>query len=96
MSRIPPLTVSNENVARLGVSSDSHDQLDRVRTAVEMLQSQQADAIIHCGDITRPEILAACSVLSVYFGFGNHDCDVVPDLRQAAIATGARPARIAG
>ena len=69
---------------RLGILSDSHDELDRVRRAVEMLQAAGAETIVHCGDLTGPEILAACAVLPCYFVFGNHDCDRAAELRSAA------------
>jgi putative phosphoesterase len=74
---------------RLGILSDTHDQLDRVRRAVELLRSAGAEALVHCGDITRPDVVAACAVLPCHFAFGNHDADHVPDLRRAMAEAGA-------
>ena len=74
---------------RLGILSDTHDQLDRTKLAIRMLQELGAEVLAHCGDLTGPEIVAACAVMPCYFVFGNHDSDRVPDLRRAAADTGA-------
>lgn len=74
---------------RVGVISDTHDQLPRTRLAVRLLQTEGAEALIHCGDLTGPEIVAACSLLPFYFTFGNHDADRVPCLQRAAREAGA-------
>lgn len=74
---------------RLGILSDTHDELERTRTAVELLRAEGAEALVHCGDLASPPILAACAVLPFYFTFGNHDADSVPALRQAAADSGA-------
>ncbi|WP_425399326.1 YfcE family phosphodiesterase [Aeoliella sp.] len=68
----------------IGVLSDTHDQLDRTERAVSLLQCNQAELLVHCGDITTRPIIEACSRLPFYFVFGNHDCDMVPELMQAA------------
>lgn len=73
----------------LGILSDSHDELERVERAVRLLQAAGAEALIHCGDLNSPPILAACAVLPCYFTFGNHDADDVPQLREAATSLGA-------
>ncbi|OWK43934.1 metallophosphoesterase family protein [Fimbriiglobus ruber] len=74
---------------RLGILSDTHDQLARTRLAVQLLKDHGADVLIHCGDLAGPEIVKACAVLPCYFVFGNHDADRVPELRRAAVETGA-------
>jgi putative phosphoesterase len=60
---------------RIGIISDTHDQLQRTIRAVEMLTAAGAEALIHCGDLTRPDIVCACAVLPLYFVFGNNDDD---------------------
>lgn len=70
---------------RLGIVSDTHDQLERTIRAVELLRDAKAEVLLHCGDITGPEIIYACAVMPAYFTFGNHDADRVPEL-EAAIA----------
>lgn len=74
---------------RLGILSDTHDQLERVEHAVRLLQAEGADALVHCGDLTGETILAACALLPCYFVFGNHDADSVRILENAAARLGA-------
>jgi putative phosphoesterase len=74
---------------RLGVLSDTHDQLVRTRRAIALLQEHGAEALVHCGDLTGPQIVAACAVLPSYFVFGNNDADDVVNLRTAMDHTGA-------
>ena len=73
----------------LGILSDTHDRLARTSHAVGLLRSEGAEAFIHCGDITGPEIVPACAVLPCWFVFGNNDCDSLPDLRRAMSEAGA-------
>src|SRR5262245_18066166 len=74
---------------RLGILADTHDQLARTLTAVELLRAAGVEALVHCGDLASPPILAACAALPCYFTFGNHDADSVPALRRAAGRCGA-------
>jgi putative phosphoesterase len=73
----------------LGILSDTHDQLVRTRLAVSLLRESGAEVLIHCGDLAKPEIVAACAVLPTYFVLGNWDADNVPALRKAAEESGA-------
>ncbi|HLQ46703.1 MAG TPA: metallophosphoesterase family protein [Planctomycetaceae bacterium] len=74
---------------KIGIISDTHDRLLRTRFAVQLLKSQGAELLVHCGDFIGSEILIECSVLPLYFVFGNNDCDTVPYLRQTATDLGA-------
>src|SRR5947199_612787 len=74
---------------RLGILSDTHDELARTRMAVQLLRDAGAEALVHCGDLASPPIVAACAVLPFWFVFGNHDADGVPALIRAAAASGA-------
>jgi putative phosphoesterase len=74
---------------RLGILSDTHNQVDRARRAAELLESLGAEALVHCGDLAIVEVVAACADLPLYFAIGNHDADNVPALRAAAEAHGA-------
>lgn len=74
---------------RLGILADTHNELARTRAAVQQLQENGAEVLIHCGDLASPPILAACAVLPCYFAFGNHDADNVPDLQRTAAELGA-------
>ncbi|MES3162284.1 MAG: metallophosphoesterase [Halorubrum sp.] len=39
---------------RIGIVSDTHDDLDAVNAAVELFESQGVDAVVHCGDFVAP------------------------------------------
>ncbi len=69
---------------RLGILSDTHDELARTRIAVRLLCDAGAEALIHCGDLASPPIIAELAVLPSWFVFGNHDADSVPALQRAA------------
>ena len=74
---------------RLGILSDTHNEIARTRMAVQLLRNEGAEALIHCGDLSSPPIVNACAVLPFWFVFGNHDSDNVPALQQAALESGA-------
>jgi putative phosphoesterase len=73
---------------RLGILSDTHDRLSRTIDAVQLLVAEGAEVLIHCGDLTGPDIVYACAERPLYFVFGNNDDDW-PALRRAASDTGA-------
>ena len=57
----------------LGVLSDTHDHLDRVRRAAAILRERHVTTVVHCGDITSTEVVAALTGLPVHWVFGNCD-----------------------
>ncbi|HEX4612070.1 MAG TPA: metallophosphoesterase family protein [Urbifossiella sp.] len=86
----PPVTPCHSgNPVILGILSDTHDELARTRLAVQLLREAGAEALVHCGDITTPPVLAACAGLPCWFVFGNHDADAVPLLRRGGAEAGA-------
>jgi putative phosphoesterase len=68
---------------RIGIVSDTHDELERTRRAVELLRAEGAETLFHCGDLIESTMVAPCAVLPCYFVFGNNDYDSVPEIRQA-------------
>jgi len=68
---------------RIGILSDTHDHVPLTRQAVRLLLRHGAEALVHCGDLTGPEIVRVCAVLPCVFAFGNHDADNVPKLELA-------------
>lgn len=60
---------------RIGILSDTHDRRQRTARAVTMLIEAGAEALIHCGDLTEPDIVHECSGRPSYFVFGNNDDD---------------------
>ncbi|HAD61477.1 MAG TPA: metallophosphoesterase [Planctomycetaceae bacterium] len=75
---------------KLGLISDTHDQLQRTMIAVDRLVSAGVERLIHCGDFCSHEVLTACCALPLSFVFGNNDWGVEPELRAAADAGGAQ------
>ena len=73
---------------RLGILADRHDEVERARDAVELLRAEGAEAIIHCGDLASPPIVALLAGIPSWYVFGNHDADAVPDLQRAAADAG--------
>ena len=73
---------------RLGILADTHDERVRTEEAVALLRAEGAEALIHCGDLASPPIVAALAVLPSWFVFGNHDSDMVPHLERAAAEFG--------
>src|SRR5271166_6338497 len=69
----------------IGILSDTHDQVERTRTAVNLLIAEGAAVLIHCGDLTGPEVVYECSGVPSYFVFGN--CDDDREAIRQAIAT---------
>src|SRR4051812_13863108 len=66
----------------LGIISDTHDQVRRTSEALRLLHEAGAEALVHCGDVTSPEILALCSGQPLYFVLGNNDYEI--ELKTAA------------
>ena len=60
---------------RIGILSDTHDHRDRAAAAVRLLVGAGADVLVHCGDLTVPEIVYECAAKPSYFVFGNNDDD---------------------
>jgi uncharacterized protein len=78
--------VENQGM-KVGILSDTHDQVRTTRTAVGVLVAEGAEVLIHCGDLTGPEIVYECAGLPSYYVFGNNDFDE-SGLRRAMQAVG--------
>jgi uncharacterized protein len=74
---------------RIGIISDTHDQADRTRHALDMLSDAGAETFFHCGDFVDASILNLMVSKPCYFVFGNNDADSISELRETASATGA-------
>jgi putative phosphoesterase len=88
-----PESETNDNdqseLMLLGIISDTHNDLDRTRQAVAQLRAAGAEALINCGDLSSPPIVAECASLPFWFVLGNHDSDSMPALQNAAVEHGA-------
>ncbi len=72
---------------KIGIISDTHDQVERTSRAVAKLVAAGAEALIHCGDITQPAIVLECGGLPSYYVFGNNDFELTV-LRHAIAQVG--------
>lgn len=74
---------------KIGILSDTHDQVARTVRAVNALAGAGAEALFHCGDLTGPDVVHACAsaALPCHYVFGNNDHDE-RGLRAAIEATG--------
>ena len=63
----------------IGIISDSHDNLNAIRKAVEFFNKNEVKAVLHAGDIVSPFTARAFKELNskLYFVFGNNDGDKV-------------------
>jgi putative phosphoesterase len=60
---------------RIGIISDTHDHVARTTRAVRRLVDEGAEAFIHCGDLTGPDVVHEFAGLATYFVYGNNDFD---------------------
>jgi putative phosphoesterase len=67
----------------IGILSDTHDLVERTRTAVSLLVAEGAERLIHCGDLTSADVVYELAALPSYFVFGN--CDYNKESLRTAI-----------
>jgi len=60
---------------KIGILSDTHNDLENVKKASSVFESLGIDTIIHCGDVTIPRILEALKSFRVFLAYGNMDID---------------------
>jgi putative phosphoesterase len=72
---------------RIGILSDTHDQVERTARAVRRLVDAGAECLIHCGDLTTPDVVYELAPLPSYLVFGNNDYDEA-ELRRAMALVG--------
>lgn len=75
---------------KIGVVSDTHNNLKNVRRIVELFNDAGVERVIHTGDITQPKTIAEFSALNApLFGvFGNNDQGELHTLEPLAKAHG--------
>jgi len=62
---------------RIAVMSDSHDHLENLRNALNLIKAENAEKIIHCGDFVAPFVLKELITAGIAVNgvFGNNDGD---------------------
>ena len=61
--------------ACIGVLSDTHSNLPNLKAALAIFRSQHVERLVHCGDLTRPDILEQFKGFKVWLVRGNNDYD---------------------
>lgn len=64
---------------KIGVISDTHDNLDNTKLVVEKLKQEKVGALIHCGDIIAPFVIPILAELKVpvYVTLGNNEGELI-------------------
>src|SRR6056297_2880673 len=58
---------------RLGIISDTHDNVEAIERAVELFQAEDVDALVHCGDFIAPPVLPLFDGFELHGVLGNND-----------------------
>ncbi len=60
---------------KIGILTDTHENMDKIRKAVEVFNSVKVDMVIHCGDIISPITTKEFQNLKapMHLVFGNND-----------------------
>jgi putative phosphoesterase len=61
----------------IGIMSDTHDDMEQIKKAVQLLNSKRAGLVLHAGDIVSPFTFEVLGDLQAEFAgiFGNNDGD---------------------
>lgn len=70
---------------RIGIISDTHDDLRNLQKALEILQEEDIRTVLHCGDLAGPAIVEALDGFDTWIARGNVDHH--PELEQAVRET---------
>lgn len=58
---------------KIGILSDTHDNLENVRRACDLFAREGVTLLLHCGDVCGPMVVEALEGFTVYFALGNMD-----------------------
>ncbi|MBU0667456.1 MAG: YfcE family phosphodiesterase [Nanoarchaeota archaeon] len=61
---------------KLGIISDTHDNVENILKAVKVFKERSVELVIHCGDVIAPVSVGFFEGLKVWFMKGNCDGDV--------------------
>lgn len=78
---------------KIGILSDTHNFQKNTQHALAVLRERDIHTVIHCGDITTPEIVSLFAGFDVRFVFGNMDSNR-NDLIDAARWIGVPPPQL--
>ena len=68
-----------ENIKKIGIMSDSHDNLPAIRAAVKLFNSEGVDLVIHAGDLVAPFTARELKKLNCPYEIilGNNDGEIL-------------------
>ncbi len=69
---------------KIGILSDTHDNLNAVRKARDLFAAEGITTLLHCGDVCGGAVVEALNGFTVYFAQGNRER--IPALREAVAA----------
>ena len=58
---------------KIGIVSDTHDNLNNLAAAVEVLRAEDVSSILHCGDLCGSDVIRALDGFDVWIAQGNMD-----------------------
>lgn len=58
---------------KIGILSDSHNNVTNLRRALDLFRAQHITTLIHCGDMTSPETAAHVAGFQLIYVLGNSD-----------------------
>ncbi|MDW7990601.1 MAG: YfcE family phosphodiesterase [Anaerolineae bacterium] len=58
---------------KVGILSDTHDNLENVRRACDLFAREGVTLLLHCGDVCGSAVVEALDGFTVYFALGNMD-----------------------
>ncbi|HHS97887.1 MAG TPA: YfcE family phosphodiesterase [Chloroflexi bacterium] len=58
---------------RIGILSDTHDNLRNVQAAADILRREGIATLLHCGDVCGPAVIEALQGFDLYVALGNVD-----------------------
>jgi putative phosphoesterase len=70
---------------RIGIVSDSHDDLHNLELALDVLRAAEVTRVLHCGDLCGPAAVELLSNFNVWIARGNMDRH--PELEQTILET---------
>ncbi|MDA1316681.1 MAG: metallophosphoesterase [bacterium] len=72
---------------KIGIISDTHDQIENIKKAVQVLSDNKVELVFHCGDWVSPFSLAYYKDLHcpIYGVFGNNDGDKFRHIERAKL-----------
>ncbi len=68
-----------ENISKVGILSDSHDNMPKIRAAVELFNRNKVDFVIHAGDLVAPFTAREIKKLACPYNIvlGNNDGEIL-------------------